>query len=67
MALLISSVTITTSIATGQAARILSMSRPFAKVNNKCGGIAKLSLDIRADLVFAARANLCRNACTLVE
>ena len=58
--LVLSSLCSLIGIVTGQAASILPISKPCAKVTNRWGGIEKLSLDISAALVFAAQANLCK-------
>lgn len=69
MALFMSSVTlmeylslslILRGIVIGQAAKILPISKPLAKVDNRCGGILKLSREMSAALVLAARASLCK-------
>ena len=49
-----------TGIVTEQADKIFPIRRPFAKVDNTLGGIEKLSRVIKADLVLASRASLCK-------
>ena len=69
IALLISSVTpikylsvvlILRGMVTEHEAKILPISKPFANVDNRCGGILKLSLEISAALVLAALASFCK-------